>query len=281
MSGTNRGILRARRGGLAPLLISYFYVMAASVLAFAMMVKTNFNNRLRVGFLTATVIAFFFLPGGHLIQLITKLIGSEGVRAVAGEVGTAHVALYSIPGALAMLALTLGSSLLIGRAVCGYGCPVGAVQEIFYDVPTGKKGKTKLIIPTKAASLIRAGVLILVVGLYLSLGIDLIREVAPYQLWRLELVIPGLYVMLAFFMASLFVYRPFCRLFCPFGAIASLTARFSRYKLSKTDSCVECGLCEMKCPTGELSEEHGECYLCGRCVRACNRNALQCILPTS
>jgi hypothetical protein len=55
------------------------------------MVKTKFNNHLRIGLLGITVFVFFFLDGGHLITLVTKLIGSEGVRAAAGEVGQHHV----------------------------------------------------------------------------------------------------------------------------------------------------------------------------------------------
>jgi len=281
MSEANRGFGHGGRGGVESLLVSYSYVMAVSILAFITMVRTKFNNRWRVGFLIANILAFFFLPGGHLIELIPKLMGAEGVRATAGEVGVGHVETYSVLGALLILALTLGSTFFMGRAVCGYGCPVGAVQELLYDIPTGRKGENKLMIPTGAASTVRIGVLGLIVGSYLTLGIDLIREIAPYQLWRFEIVTPGLYVIISFFAASLFTYRPFCRLFCPYGAIASLTARFSQFKLTKTDSCIECGVCEMKCPTGELSEEHGECYLCGRCVRSCNLDALECTSRTS
>jgi len=261
--------------GTGPFVVSFTYVLAFSTLAVIALVKTKFNNRLRIGFLTITVLAFFFLQGGHLIPLILRVLGSEGVRAVAGEVGRGHIATYSVPLAIVALVLTLALTFVLGRAVCGYVCPVGAVQELLYDVPTGKKGKGKLFLPTKVAFPIRLGALGLMIGLYLAFGIDLIQVIAPYQLWRFELVIPGLFVIIAFFAASPFVYRPFCRLFCPYGAVASLIAKFSRLKLEKVDTCTKCGLCDKKCPTGEINEKYGECYLCGRCIRTCNVNAIK------
>ena len=70
---------------------------------------------------------------------------------------------------------------------------------------------------------------------------------------------------------SLFVYRPFCRYICPFGLIASLIGRFSIIKIRRTESCLDCGLCEKICPTleGFRKSKKGECYLCYRCMDFC------------
>jgi Fe-S-cluster-containing hydrogenase component 2 len=71
--------------------------------------------------------------------------------------------------------------------------------------------------------------------------------------------------------ASTFIYRPFCRYICPFGAIASLVGRFSPFKIRRTDACLDCGICEKICPTLEAYRESnkGECYLCYRCIEFC------------
>ena len=246
------------------LIIGLIYVMAFSVLAVVVMVKTKFNNLLRIGLLIATLLAFYMLPTGHLIGLMPKL-GSNGVMAETGDVGSGIVAMYTFPLALLTLILTLGLTLVVGRAVCSYGCPVGVVQELLYEVPTGRNGKNKLILPTKISVFIRLGVLGLIVVLFLAFGRGLIQITAlsPF-------VIPVAFIIGVCIVASILVYRPFCRLFCPYGALAALVAKFSKVKSKKGDSCMECGLCDMKCPTGELSEKYGECYLCGRCVRTCN-----------
>jgi len=52
-----------------------------------------------------------------LITLIPKLMGSEGLRAAAGEVGEQHVETYSTPLAVVGLAVTLGLTFVIGRAI--------------------------------------------------------------------------------------------------------------------------------------------------------------------
>ncbi len=270
---------RERIGGMGDFILGFLFVIAYSLLAVVMMVKTGFNRRLRITLLCISVVAFFFLKGGHLIPLIPKLLGSEGVRAAAGEVGLEHVARFSIPLTILALILTLGLTFLIGRGVCGYGCPVGALQELLYDIPTERRGIKKLILPPRLSFFIRLGALCMIVLLYLAFDLDLIQVIAPYQLWRIEVVVPGVAVMGAFFLASPFTYRPFCRLFCPYGAIAALIAKFSLLRLEKRDACTECNLCNRECPTGELEHNYGECYLCGRCYHACSIDALKFYLP--
>jgi len=70
---------------------------------------------------------------------------------------------------------------------------------------------------------------------------------------------------------SLFLYRPFCRLFCPLGTLLSLAAVKSLFKIRRTAACIMCGKCEQVCPTAEAGadDEKMECYLCGRCTRVC------------
>jgi len=122
----------------------------------------------------------------------------------------------------------------LGHAVCGYECPVGSVQELAYDIPTGSRGKGKLFLPTRMSSAIRLVALGMIVGVYLAFGVDIVQMISPYQLWTLDLVFPGLFVVAGFFAASPFIYRPFCRLFCQYGAVASIVAQFSRLKLERT-----------------------------------------------
>ncbi|MFX1521272.1 MAG: 4Fe-4S binding protein [Promethearchaeota archaeon] len=251
------------------LVIGLIYVMVFSVLAVIIMVKTKFNNWLRIGLLIATLLAFYMLPTGHLIGLMPKL-GSNGVMAETGPAGSVFVATYTFPLALLAFIITLGLTFVVGRAICSYGCPVGVVQELLYEVPTGKNGKNKLILPAKISYFIRLGALVLIVVLFLAVGLGLIQMTAlsPF-------VIPVAFIIGACIMASIFVYRPFCRVFCPYGALAALVAKFSKIIPEKGDFCTECGLCDMKCPTGELNESYGECYLCGRCVRTCNVDAVK------
>ena len=79
------------------------------------------------------------------------------------------------------------------------------------------------------------------------------------------------------FIVSFFYYRPWCQLFCPYGALTSIVSRFSRYKLRRTDDCNQCELCEKICPTGESFADSvkDECYMCGRCIEICPKDAIE------
>jgi len=60
----NRVMERGREIGMVqPYVAGFLYVIGFSVLSVAAMIKTRFNNGLRVALLTVTVLAFFFLDG--------------------------------------------------------------------------------------------------------------------------------------------------------------------------------------------------------------------------
>jgi len=68
-----------------------------------------------------------------------------------------------------------------------------------------------------------------------------------------------------------FLYRPVCRILCPFGVLFSVFAEFSLFRLRRTDACISCRKCENVCPAGTARAEDPkrECYLCGRCIDTC------------
>ena len=45
-----------------------------------------------------------------------------------------------------------------------------------------------------------------------------------------------------------FLYRPVCRILCPFGVLFSLGAEFSLFRLRRTADCITCRKCEKTCP---------------------------------
>lgn len=258
--------------GNTDFIIGLSYVVGISIIAFITMAKKKFDNRLRMGFLILTFLVFFFIKGGHLITLIPKLLGSEGVRAAAGEVGLSHFEKHSFTLSVAGTVLTLGLTFILGRALCAYGCPVGSIQEIIFSIREKKKKISKLL-PVKLAYLVRLLILFLIIIIYLVFSQDLVQFISPYQIWRLELILPGFLILIGFLVLSVFVYRPFCRIFCPFGAVAAIVAKFAIFRPSRGDSCTDCGLCDESCPLDEC-EKYGECYLCGRCFQSCNMDAL-------
>jgi NosR/NirI family nitrous oxide reductase transcriptional regulator len=48
---------------------------------------------------------------------------------------------------------------------------------------------------------------------------------------------------------GMFVARPYCRFFCPYGVLLGWMSRFARWHLSITPTvCIDCRLCEESCP---------------------------------
>lgn len=85
-------------------------------------------------------------------------------------------------------------------------------------------------------------------------------------------------VLLFFLVLMVLVSRPFCRTFCPLGALYGLLSRLALWRVRfAADKCVECGLCSRVCPVDlDVPREVGgpECIACGDCIRACPRGAV-------
>jgi polyferredoxin len=161
--------------------------------------------------------------------------------------------------------------LILGRFFCGYPCPVGALQEAVYELPSNK-----ITINTKLANMVRGVVFLVMIILAVSIGFALFAILDIYTIFSIQTITLMIPSLLAVIFVSIFVYRPWCRLLCPFGFIAWVLGSFSFFKINRNENCNECDICEKVCPTQEtgVSASKGECYLCNRCIEACPYNAL-------
>jgi Fe-S-cluster-containing hydrogenase component 2 len=198
---------------------------------------------------------------------------------------TGKTPLRSIIPMILILSVLLLSTLWVGRIFCGFACPVGALQELASkmnfrsDVKEQKRSKTYGNVSKKKSNAIRWGFLAISIITSLIWGLPLLQLVNPFlgfSFLRIEtptilLAIIPLITLVSIFLLSFYIYRPYCRFLCPFGALANVTSRFSKYKYERSLHCTDCGLCEDICPTDEASRESTkqECYFCGRCIEVC------------
>jgi len=186
-----------------------------------------------------------------------------------------------------ILVVLLLTGLIFGRAFCGFACPLGGLQELASKLRFKSKYKRSnpknIRIPKLYSKIIQYSffVIFLVVGIIWGLSVvQLLSPFGGFQLFSMPILpavlIPSIFLGVVLVL-SFFYYRPYCQLLCPFGALVSVTSRFSLFKIRRTSDCNDCNLCEKICPTDESKAESvkDECYLCGRCIETCPKDALK------
>lgn len=187
-----------------------------------------------------------------------------------------------------ILGLLFFSSLIVGRMFCGFVCPVGTLQELISrinfksDLNEQKEAKYCIEVSSRILSKVRwifLGVLFLLAGVGSIAILPVINPLSGFlflKVFSLTLILPFIGLIIVCF-ASIFLYRPWCRFLCPFGAGSSLVSRFTGIKYQRTEDCTNCGLCEKICPTQEAAanSKKGECYYCNRCIEICPNDAIK------
>jgi len=180
---------------------------------------------------------------------------------------------------------------LIGRIPCGWLCPFGFIQELFYKIST-----PKLQIP-KFLSYFRYVVLALMVILLPLLIVD---EFGYGETWFCKWICPAgtleagiplvalnsgirgqigfmfswkMGILVLFIAWMIFSQRPFCRTTCPLGAIFGLFNKASLFQMVVDDEkCIECNKCYRDCPVKVKVYEtpnSADCIRCLKCIESC------------
>jgi polyferredoxin len=164
-------------------------------------------------------------------------------------------------------------TVVFGRIFCGYLCPVGAVQELVYLLPVKKFRMKNKLVPVVFHLLFF--MVFFVLAVVFSVGV--LGFFGVNDFFNLIVGSVFFYIFLVLVAVSIFVYRPFCRLFCPYGFLLLVGSRMAWFKLGRTVNCVECRKCEKVCPTNEAARADGkeECYMCYRCGDVCPVDAVK------
>ena len=193
--------------------------------------------------------------------------------------------------------------ILLGRAVCGFLCPFGLLQELIYKIPFPGKG---LKLP-RWTRYVKYGMLLIVV---LTLPVLITNSAGMGDPFFCKFICPagtieGGFALLivrpemrqmigprfiakaliacAMILGCLMVPRCFCKVLCPLGAFYGFFNKVSLVRL-ETDSsaCVACGACSKACPMDvdpSRTPNSMECIRCGKCVSVCRTNAIRYVKP--
>lgn len=172
------------------------------------------------------------------------------------------------------------------KLICGWGCQFGTLQDWLFQVSPVKK---KIRLPFTVTNSIRIIVFILFSLAALTIPYDFIGPIDPFKVFEpshLTAVSTGFIVFLL--ILSLFFYRPWCTLACPFGLTGWLAERVSWFRVRwNQTACIQCGACHRACPTEhtrhllEGARIKADCYSCAACLTVCPTGALQYRRPIS
>lgn len=213
-----------------------------------------------------------------------------------GALQNAVAASASRPG-FYVIGTILLFGLLLGRAVCGWACPMGLLQELLWKIPGKKLKKNRVTRRLCAVKYVLLAVLVLLVPLLYAIrrvplpafckfvcpagtlegAVMLMLHPANGELRNLAgpLFFWKLAVMLLIFSSCVFVFRAFCRFLCPLGAIYGLLAKIALLGVRiDRDRCVDCGACVRVCPMDISSVGDRECVQCGKCMTVCAHGAI-------
>jgi polyferredoxin len=208
----------------------------------------------------------------------------------ANLIPTTSISFRLFLSALGVFSIMLGSVIFFSRIFCGYACPLGSMQELTSKInfksslKAQRRVKFSFDPPERILRIIRwiyLGILVITAILW---GFSVSQFFDPFNGFQFmdELVLFTVIFLLVILITNFFLYRPWCLIFCPFGAISSLIS-FSRLRYIRTDDCTDCGLCEKICPNHSANRDDNitECYYCNRCVDICPHNAIKYAKPTS
>ncbi|MBQ4570075.1 MAG: 4Fe-4S binding protein [Bacilli bacterium] len=240
---------------------------------------------------------------GEIFQGKSKSVCLPGLNCYSCPGAIGACPLGSIQNALAesktklptyVFGIILLYCIIFGRTICGFLCPVGLLQELLYKIKTPKVRKSKI---TRCLSYFKYVLLfVLVIGLPLiysfqAKGIPLpgfCKYICPAGTFEgavfllmnkanqsffemLGALFTWKFILLIIFIvASVFIYRFFCRFFCPLGAIYGIFNKLSilGVKVDKT-TCTHCNKCITNCKMDVKDVGDHECIQCGECMKEC------------
>ena len=174
------------------------------------------------------------------------------------------------------------TALFLGRAVCGYLCPLGAIQETKDRmVPKNRLARIKHFKIVKyvlavawvggiaAAAIISGGYKTIDLLYNMPSGIS-VDSLQNWMMW-------GMIVLIVLLPIFLIGKRGFCHYFCPWGVLNTIATKIkdffripSLHLIVKNDKCKQCHSCTRACPMSlpvstmvkNGSMKNNECILC-------------------
>lgn len=185
------------------------------------------------------------------------------------------------PPRLIALSVFLLTVVLANKFICSWGCQLGTLQDLLFRINRNLTDTAALTkqwkIPFIITNTVRIALFAAICIFAIAWAIDIVSPIDPFTIFKpvkfgfIGAVFTGLLLL-----ASLYIYRPWCHLFCPFGLLGWMAEKISIYKIKVNyDSCIACKKCAGACPSSvmeailEQDRVIPDCFSCGTCQHVC------------
>ena len=182
-----------------------------------------------------------------------------------------------------IVAFTVFSLMVIfaNKFICSWGCQLGVLQDLIYRINRNSTDTAGPIrqwkLPFALTNTIRIAFLAAICIFAVAWATDIVSPIDPFRIYSpAKLGLLGSAFAGLLLITSLFIYRPWCHLFCPFGLTGWIFEKLSVYKIKVNyDTCIACEACSKACPSTVMDsilkqdKVIPDCFSCGTCQDVC------------
>ncbi len=187
-----------------------------------------------------------------------------------------------------MIALTLFLILVFvaNKFICTWGCQFGTLQDFIFRLNRDAKDRKGIFRQFKPSFLLTNTIRVVFLGVFVLVAFlwktDFVEAIDPFKTFNPgKIILAGGIFIGALTVASLFVYRPWCHFFCPFGLVGWIVEKKSLFRVKVDyDTCTACEACAQACPSTVMNailkqnRVTPDCFSCATCIETCPTDSI-------